>query len=173
MKKLVSFLCLYMCLVSSAHAAIMGAPFQPEIDVRFNNIEQSIYSIPEAGNQGVFVDHHVKAVISTSASGTLSTGITIPQNAIIQQAYWFVSASGSPVNGTTLAFQCDAANDIYSATNITNFQNNTITSGVETGTAANMHLVTTAGGCPVKAVVAVNTPTGAVWDLFIDYVIAK
>lgn len=164
-----------LLFATGAQAAIIGAPFLPEVDTRFNNIEQSLYSAPESGNSGISVSHHVKGIFNISASGTYTATNTLllPQNAIIQQAFWYSSASGTPPSGTTLAFQCDAANDVYTATDISTIQTNAITAGVETGTAATMHLVTTSGGCTPKAVLGVHNVTAGVVNLFLDYVLAK
>lgn len=161
-----------LALVSfNASAAIMGAPFIPEVDKRFNNIEQNVYSVPEAANSGVFVDHHAKAIVSLGNAGTYATSINLPANAIIIQAYWLMDTKGTVPSGTTLAFQCDSANDVYSAADVSAVSAGTITAGVETGTAATMHM--SSSGCNLKAVVAVHNMVGTVADLFVHYVVAK
>lgn len=171
MKKLL--LALLLLSPFSAQAAIIGAPFLPEIDNRFNNIEQSLYSNTEAGNSGLFVSHHAKGIYNISTSGTYSpsNSVVIPPNAIIQQVFWYTSASGSPAAGATMSGQCNVANDLISGVSLTNMANNTITAGVPTGTAATM--VYSSAGCTPKMVLGVSNVTAGVYNLFIDYVVAK
>lgn len=182
----------------SAHAALLGSPFMPESDARFNALEkgtgfsagaisttdlasgavtESKLEVPTSS--GLYVPRVARIVWDQSvgtngAVGTHALGVTIPANAVIRQVWFFTKTSVvSTSNNGTIAFQCNSANDLFSAADIDSSSGvaGQIGAGVEVGTAATMLKVTTA--CNVSAVIAVNAFTAGKIDLFVEYVLGE
>lgn len=103
-----------------------------------------------------------------------ASGVTIPANAVIRQVWFFTKTSlVSTGNNGTIAVQCNAANDVFSAADIDASTGvaGSIGAGVEIGTAATMLKVTTA--CDITFVVGTNAFTAGKMDWFIAYDIAE
>lgn len=174
-----------------ANAAIKGAPFIPEVDLRFNALETGVAGQfndgfkaggikaaslkDQAGNPDATGIYALKVAKSTfsmvgKVAGTYSLAPVLPAGAIIRQAWFEVAAQPAP-SGTTIAFQCVSANDVFSAADETAASVGAIVAGVETGVASTM--LYSSAGCTLKAVIAVHTATAGVLNLFVEYVVAN
>ena len=174
MNKLFAILALGLCLLNpAANAAILGAPYIPEVDSRFNALE-TLFTYPNsiAGGTGIFPSTTAKGIVTlTGTSGVYtSTGIVLPANAILEEA-WVYTATQIQPTGTQLALQCITAGDVFAAADKTATAAGGIYSGVETGTAANM--LYDASGCTVKWETTIHQATSGVIDLFINYTVAN
>lgn len=185
MKK--TFLLLPALLSLNVHASL--APFGTEEEARFQALEAgsglvagSIAESKLAAPTGaaLYVPRLARAVWNPSgvtadrAVGAHTLGVTVPANAVIRQVWFFTKTSlVSTGNNGTIAFSCNAANDLFSAADIDASSGvaGQIGAGVEVGTAATMLKVTTA--CNLTATVAVNAFTAGKIDLFVEYVIAE
>ena len=169
-----NILLLLLALSFSTHAdaALLGAPYMPEVDARFNALESS--SVQQAGNSGNnFTTYLAKGIINLTnqSLALVSTPVVLPAMAIITQAYIYTETRIAP-SGTTLALQCLTANDVLTATDETGNGPTTIYAGAEVGTAATM-LFTGSTGCTISAKGGTHTATAGLIDLFIQYVIAN
>lgn len=188
---------LALCSIS-AQAAIIGAPFQPETDNRFNSIESGYVQYPggvvanQVGSSTYpvsigsmrkiapgrstmsFVKYTAKGNIALSGNAVnvpISTNVNIPADAIITQVYFYIAEKILP-SGTSIAVQCMGAGDILAAIDKTASAANTVFPGVEVGTAGTM-LYVNSYGCSPKALLGGNTATGGVVEMFVDYVMAQ
>lgn len=164
----------------AANAAQIGVPFSPEADQRFDIIENANSKIVmpqgslkgEVGHSGnSFVSHHAKAIVSVvNGTGTYSTPIVLPPGAIVERAYALVDTQ--LVGATsTLAWQCNVANDILSAAAETGVAVGGIISGIPVGSPASM--VYSSAGCTLKYVIGTAALTAGKLEFFVDYVVAK
>lgn len=174
-----NFLCLFglaLLTALNAHAAIVGTPFLPEEDSRYDLIENPASTAKvgslkgEKGNSGSFVQHEAKGIFSIiGTAGTYTTPIVLPKNSVITQAFVFVEQAQLP-SVNTVRLDCDASGDVLAAADESGVAANGFFSGVETGTAATMHY--SSAGCTVKAVTN-GTMTAGKYDLIVDYLIVK
>lgn len=168
-----------------AHAAILNAPYQPEVDQRFNAIEAGLANVGAAGYggnypgiasgagvNGTYGDYIAKQVVPLTGVvvGTIALpSLVVPAGAIITQAYIKVNTAMTP-SGTTLALKCINANDVFTATDETGASANAIVSGVETGTAATM--LYTSAGCTINLTTAVHNFTAGAIEVFVNYILS-
>ncbi len=182
-------LALAVSLISlSAQAAIIGTPFSPEEDLRFNALEtgssigaraitETMLATPAAGTTGLFPARVAKAIWDPSGITGQRTvaphdlGVMIPAHSIITRAWFYTKTSvTSTSNNGTIAFSCQAANDIFSAADIDSSSGvaGSIGAGVEDGDPANMKYMT--GACDIVATVGTNAFLTGKIDLFVEYV---
>lgn len=175
------------------------APFLPEVEQRFQNLEAgssfTAGAIPTAAlaagavteaklevptSSGLYVPRVARIVWDPSSDNSVGTvashasGITIPANAVIRQVWFFTKTSlVSTSNDGTLAVKCNNNNDIFSAADIDSSSGvaGQVGAGVEVGTAATMLKVVAA--CNINFVVAVHPFTAGKMEWFIEYVIAE
>lgn len=199
MKTFLPLFALVAALSLQAQASLIGSPFLPESDARFNALEngtsiatsgittakiaagavtEAKLEVPSAA--GLYVPRVARAVWDPSGDATMRTvaahtlGVTIPANAVIRQVWFYTKTSLVSVsNNGTIAFSCNSANDLFSAADIDSSSGvaGQIGAGVEVGTAATMLKVTTA--CNITATVAVNAFTAGKIDLFVEYVLGE
>jgi hypothetical protein len=113
MKHLLVLLAILM--TAPAQAALRGAPFQPEIDKRFSDLE-------EDQAEGVAIARkYAKAVYNVATDGGQSgaeknLGVTLPAGAVITSAWLYVNTAFTKAGGgagvASLAFQCAGTRDI-------------------------------------------------------------
>lgn len=179
------FLLLALLTAIPSHAAILGAPFQPETDRRFDLIENPAASgvLPQGnlkgekglatGTGGTFLSHHAKAIFSVVGSfgaTAIATPIVIPAGAIIERAYFLVDTQVAGAT-STLAFQCNSAGDLLATASQTGVTAGSIIAGIPVGSPSTM--VYTSAGCTVKYVIGTANITAGKLEMFIDYVVAK
>ena len=200
MKKLATLLVLLLSSIN-ANAALLGAPFLPEIDNRFNCIEtgycntaypgaqvfatvvgSSTYPVglggmqnPGAGRSTVaFMDYVVKESINLAgevAGVNYPLGASIPGNAIITQAFVVIKGPPAP-GGTKIAVSCMTQGDIFAATDESAVSANTIVAGVETGTPATM-LYVNSFGCTPWITPTVHSATAGTVEVYITYILSQ
>ena len=179
MKKLVLSLMLGLCLFTAPHARadIEGAPFIPEIDKRFNAIEQGNHyktgSYPAGAADGHYAQQSVQASYNFSTvggtAGTYDLGVSLPKNAIITRSYLYSIKQPYGTSSPKIAFFCQTANNIYNPSNTLSVSaDGTFAEGSQTGTAANMSVIT--AKCDISAVTTGTIQSGLV-TVYVDYVV--
>lgn len=108
---------------------------------------------------------------ANSAIGTHGLGVFLPPKAIIIQT-WFEVVTGftSAANTATVAIQAESAADIFAATAVSNAglaNANALTTGIQTGSAANMKLTTVER--ELQVVVGTQALTAGRLVLFVEY----
>jgi hypothetical protein len=168
--------CLFVTTVPQhAHADIEGAPFIPEIDRRFNALEQGNhynYNFPSGSIDSHYSRQFVQATynfaVNGGAVGTHGlSGLSMPKNAIFirSSAYSITQPVGA---GATLSFFCAAAGDIVPATAPGAYAAaGASIDGTETGPAANFHY--TAAPCNIQYTIAGAPLTAGEVTVYLEY----
>lgn len=169
MKLLLAFILVFA--TAPCFAKIKNSPFIPEVDKRFDVLEVANSLATGVGlyNAQVAHDYWDQTVGTNGAVGAHTLSVTLPANAIIQQAYTYSVLTPATGTSATLALSCGSAT-ILTAADVTGRTTGTITANNQTGTAATMSNVGSSA-CVVTATVAVGTFTAGKLDIFIDYVI--
>ena len=102
--------------------------------------------------------------------GAHALGVSLPANALLKQAYFYVKTQFVSASNGTIALSCEDANNIYSATNITGQAAGAITAGVPIGTVATMSSAI-AAPCEITATVASASYTAGKLNLFLEYLV--
>ena len=164
-----------------AHADLEGAPFLPEIDRRFDAIEQGNHiksgSYPAGASDGHYVSQMAQATydfsVQTGATGTYSLGVKLPANAIITESWVYSITKPTTSASGTLAFKCQNASDILAATAAASFASAgaSIDGSSTAATAANFKYTTAA--CTIQAVIATGALTAGKVTAYVEYTIHK
>lgn len=119
-------------------------------------------------------------ITSTSASGkgaagSYSLGAVLPARAVITRSFYEVTSAITGEAGATIAFSCEDANNIKTATDMelvapTTHAAHSFVEGASTGTAATF-VRGIAAQCVVTATVASGAYSTGSFDLYIDYVV--
>lgn len=121
MKSLLLILGLLALTALPAKAALEGAPFIPEIDSRFHDLEKD-GSEGEAIAKKIAVASFDVAVDGGSSTATKDLGIDLPANSIITDVYVYVNTAFTKAGGgagvASLAFQCAGTRDLMEYQNI-------------------------------------------------------
>lgn len=165
---------LFLLTAPFAQSAIKGAPFLPEEDARFDALEGNSLVNSQDGS-------HVKQLVVATydfskygGSSTVNSGVIpipnakLPANALIVRSYLWIEKKLVGA-GNTIAFSCQNANNIFTATNITPNAANSPVDGVETGASAVFANIT--APCTVKATLAGNNLTAGKVTAYIEYVV--
>lgn len=178
MKNIFAALALLLTTVT-AHAAILGAPYQPEVDSRFDAIEQGAFMkqglYPQGAADGVGIKHYVKATYDFAKQGGAVGTYTIltpalPKNAVITRSYIYSITQPTTAASGTLAFKCQNASDILAATAAASFgAAGAAIDGASTGAAANFKYTTAA--CNIQAVIATGALTAGKVAVYVEYAI--
>lgn len=119
MKILLLALALFATPLAS-HAALQGAPYQPEVDNRFHLLEKD-------GSEGeTIAKKYVEATYDVAVDGGGSTshdlGVDLPAGAIITAMYVYINTAFTKFGGGTgvasVALQCSGTRDLMSYQNI-------------------------------------------------------
>lgn len=130
---------------------------------------------------GLYASRVAHAIWDPSGDSTMRSvaahglGVSLPARAIIKQSWFHTKTSVvSTNNDGTIAFSCTAANDILSAADIDASSGvaGQVTTGVSTGSAANMKL-NGSSACEITATVAVDAFTAGKIDIFVEYVVSE
>lgn len=101
---------LLTCLSANAHAALQGAPYMPEVDQRFNQLEND--SINNAG----VARKYAKAVYDVAVQGGSSTshslGVTLPAGAVITSILVYVNTAFTDSGAGSVGLQCNGTRDL-------------------------------------------------------------
>ena len=173
--------CLFMLFAANAFADIEGAPFLPEIDARFNAIEQGNHFVNNKFPMGSADGHYVKQIAQATydyskqgatagATGTYDLGISIPANAIILQSWVYSITKPTTSASGTLAFKCQNTSDILATTAAASFAAaGASIDGSSTGAAAAFKYIT--AKCDIQAIVATGALTAGKVTAYVEYVI--
>jgi hypothetical protein len=153
----------------SAQAAIKGAPYQPEIDSRFDALEGPVSTSPS----GISSLHLATAVYNVAVNGGTSTahdlGVSLPAGAVIVRSFYDVNTIFADDNAiATLAVSCETANNIVTAAAV---RASGPHEGVSTGASTVFKKITAA--CPITATPAVAPFTAGKATIFVEYVITQ
>jgi hypothetical protein len=159
-----------------AHAAILGAPYLPEIDKRFDAIEmgrvykQGLY--PAGSNDGPYAQQQIQVTYDfakqTGAVGTYDLGVSLPKNAIISNSGIYSITKPTTSASGTLAFYCQNQFNILNPTAAASFgAAGAAIAGTQNGTVTNWSTVTAA--CDVMAKITTGALTAGKVTLYIEY----
>ncbi len=167
--KMKSFLSVALLVPTLSFAAIQGSPFQPEVDSRFDKIEQ-------LSNDGIQYAHVARATYSVAASGgavgSYSMGVSLPANAMITSGHVYFKSQFVDSGSGTLALKCEDAGNILTAVDVTgNAAGSVININQNTSYFPNGISSNIAAQCDLTAVVAGTTLTSGTLVLFLDYVV--
>ena len=173
--------CLFMLYAANAFADIEGAPFLPEIDARFNAIEQGNHylqnSFPSGAADGHYAMQEAKATYDYSkqgatagATGTYDLKVSIPKNAIIQRSFIYSLVQPTTSASGTLAFKCQNTSDILATTAAASFAAaGASIDGSSTGSASTFKYTTAA--CDIQAIVATGALTAGKVTVVVRYTV--
>jgi hypothetical protein len=170
---------LVLLLTTASYAAILNAPFMPEIDARFNALEGGNV-IPTTYPIGSADGHEIQGLAQATydfskvggAIGTYSLGVKLPANAIITQSYLYSITQPTTAASGTLAFQCQNANDIITATAAASYSSAGAAIAGSSTAAASAFKYTTAA-CTIQATIATGALTAGKVTAFVEYVVHK
>lgn len=165
-----------------AHAAILGTPYIPEIDARFNALEgpsQLNFNYASTRADSVAVKHTAQATwdfaVNTGAIGTYDLGVNIPKNSIITRSYLFSVTKPTTSASGTMGFYCQATGDIIATTTAaaTYATAGLAFDGASTGSASTFKYIGSASTCDIHAVIATGAMTAGKVTAYIEYVLNK
>lgn len=149
-------------------------PFKTQVQKKLYKLEDVSATSEYATKEGHFQVRVAKVIYDTATDGgTIATrglGVFLPAKALIKQAWFYIDQQFVDAGSGTVALFCEDANNIFSAADITGSAVGTITSGVQTGTAANMSKAI-ASPCEISAVVAGSAQTAGKLTLWVEYVV--
>lgn len=165
-------LALFILVTSVAVYATSGGvvPYGPELDNRFDQLENQTTNNTHA-------KRFARATWDYSTDGGASTadidlGVTLPANSLITRSYLYVVTPLASTNSIgTMAFFCEDANNIKTATNFVTTANAGFVEGASTGASTAM-VKGIAADCSIKARVAVAPFTAGKINVFVEYVVS-
>ncbi len=187
MKKLLFSIVLFASF--NVFGAIVGVPFIPQQDARFDAIEQdmaaaqsditTIQALPAAHaytTDGISNVRIARATYDVAVNlGTIAPhllGVSLPAKAIIKQSWFYIDTQFVDAGSGTVAISCEDANNVLTASDITGITAGTITTGASTGSAATM-VGGIAAACELTATVATAAQTSGKLTVFVEYVISN
>lgn len=133
-----ALIALALIVNSNAYAALKGAPYQPEIDKRFSDLEED-----QAEGQAI-ARKYAKAVYDVAIDGGSSTshdlGVTLPAGAVITGLYVYVNtaftASGGGAGVNSIALQCAGTRDLMGYQRATSLNADSLLGRIASATAS-------------------------------------
>lgn len=163
------------------------APYQPEVykalrdletqtdsqDTRLTSIEASPALVPY-GTAGVKAQRVARAeydvLLQGGTIGPHGLGVSLPAGAIVTRSYLQIGTQFVDAGAGSVALQCEDANNILTATDITALTATTLRDGQSTGSLATM-VQGIAANCELTAVVAGSAQTAGKLVVFVEYVV--
>lgn len=149
-------------------------PFKTQVMKKLYKLDDISATADYAVQEGHFQVRVAKAIYDVSTDlGTIAAhplGVYLPAKALIKQAWFYIDQQFVDAGSGTVALHCEDAGNIFAAADITGSAIATITSGVQTGTAANMSKAI-AAQCEITATVAGAAQTAGKLTLFVEYVV--
>lgn len=149
-------------------------PFKTQVQKKLYKLEDVSATSDYATQEGHFQVRVAKAIydvaVDGGTAGAKGLGVYLPAKALIKQAWFYIDQQFVDAGAGTVALHCEDANNIFSAADITGSAVGTVTSGVATGTAANMTKAI-AATCELTATVATATQTAGKLTLWVEYVV--
>ena len=107
------FLLPILLLAATAFGAIKGAPFQPEVDTRFHELERENDGSPAAKTFRATYDFSEHG----GSTGAIDLGVDIPDNAYITNCWIeILTQFTSSTNTATIALTSNSSGDLFAAT---------------------------------------------------------
>lgn len=184
---------LILLISSLALASPIGS--NPNLDRRLNTIEANSWvtnsrildaTIDEAklnakggkGTNGLGVLRIARATLTCSgtscAVGAHGLGVSLPAKAIIIRSWLYTVAQLTDTGTCTIAFSCEDANNIKTATDFGGVAADTLTEGASTG-ASSAFTKSIAAACEITATVADGgscaAPTTGSMNVWVEYVV--
>lgn len=180
MKSLICLIGLVFCM-----NAIASTPFHPYEEVRFSAIEANIDTIeaqnlvagiPLAANTVTKKTGRFVKTFSNNATGSTFSFGTLPAYAVVTNSYLDVVTDVLPVNASnTLAAHCVAANDIFTAADISSASSDIVMAGTVTGGATAVEV--TSAGCNLVGTIGSGAGSSAFASgkviLFVDFLLSE
>lgn len=119
----------------------------------------------------VKVAHYNLDVSATIDAGTVDTGLDIPAGSIIKQSYYYIGETIVSSDDNTIAFHCETANDLFTATDLTDTATGSVLEGAITASATPADYIYS-DGCDVVLTVGAGTSglTAGDLDFIVEYV---
>lgn len=190
------FLILLSLFSLNVSASLVGAPFSPEADSRFNRLETGssisisgdvtisagvsaigaskvlesmvVPSVTDGLNVKRIAKAHYDFAVNGGAQSAISLGTTLPANSTIVRS-WIYTKTQVAGASSTIALSCETANNIFSAAAMTSITAGTLTEGVSTGAASVFKPITSA--CAITATIATANVTAGYFDVYVEYVV--
>lgn len=106
------------------------------------------------------------------AVGTIGLGRYLPKDAVITRSWLHVDTAAVSGGTGTIAFQCEDANNIYTATYIGGSSTGALLEGASTG-ASSAFKTSIAAKCEISAVLAVEDFTAGKVSAYVRYFVHK
>lgn len=182
LSKLIPLLMLAISLPTISHADIQGAPFEPEVDARFNALEGPSHistNYPNFSADSVAVLHTAQATwdfaVQTGAIGTYDLGVKLPKNAIFVRSWLYSTTKPTTSASGTMGFYCQASGDIIATTTAaaTYATAGMAFDGTSTGSASTFKYLDNLSTCDIHAVIATGALTAGKVTAYVEYVLHK
>lgn len=181
---------LALLLATASQAALIGTPYTPEEDKRFDLIERTgagfaagaiptsalAGSITEA-KQIAFADNSLNVAriakdtydfaVNGGAISAIPLHVTLPAKAVVVRSWIHIVSAVTGTSGATLAFSCKNANDLFTATDETASSSDTFVTGASDYTVANFKSMSTS--CTITATIAVHVLTAGKVTVYAEY----
>lgn len=182
------------------HAYKRHAPFKPEIDQRFDQIESqtgdvtysqtgTAYGVSAIGSakvteamlkatstEGLHAQRVARAVWDFAVDGGTvaahATGVILPANALIIRSYIYVVTQIVDAGSGTMAISCEDANNIKTATDLTGSAAGAFIEGAQTG-AVSAATGAIAAACDITFTIAGAAATAGKLIVFVEYVVGE
>lgn len=169
----------------SAYADIEGAPYLPEIDKRFDAIEQGNHylqgSYPSGSADGHYAQQAIQVTYDFSKLGGSNTanpnglgagiydlGVALPKNAVIANSGIYSITKPTTSASGTLAFYCQNQYNILNPTAAASFATaGAAIAGTQNGTITNWSVVT--AKCDLLAKIGTGALTAGKVTLYVEY----
>jgi hypothetical protein len=172
---------LLLLLVFAANSFATTGPFHPYEKAKFDSVDSNISSNDtdisnlQTTNKNYSKIFEFDASAVAAPSGETIVLGTLPANAILLESYFYVNTPVIAPSDNTIAFQCESANDLFTATDLTDEPSGTLYNGaIDWENNATAPQVTTGSdGCNVSAVIGAGTTgvTAGILKLYVEYVL--
>ena len=137
------------------------------IATNVTNIATNLATLKER----VQIAHYQLDATVTIAAGAIDTGIDIPAGSIIKQVYLYPVVQIVSANDNTIAVHCESANDLYTATDLTDTAAGTVIAGVIAYNAAESAYLYS-DGCDLTVTVGAGASglTAGKLDIVVEYI---
>jgi hypothetical protein len=113
------------------------------------------------------VDYNVATDLGTVGAHLL--GVTLPAKAIIVRTWFYTVTQFTDTTTGTVAFHCEDANNLYTATDITGIAAGATTPGAVDGGAESTFVGSIGAACEITATVADDAMTAGRLIFFVEY----
>jgi hypothetical protein len=169
MKQLFAVICL-LTVANMAYASLKGAPYQPEVDQRFDALENVNSSNAE---RSVKVTYDVVAN-GTSSVTPIGLGQYLPAKAVVTKVLTYIDTQFVDDGTGSVQLQCEDSANLMASTDITGYAVGAVHLGVPNPATPTV-TDSIAAQCEIKAVEAAcyncRLPSAGKIEAFINYII--